>query len=83
MTILITILLVHINADVYSVEYPSQMACGEALVAIAEATPPLGGRKTYAQCVRTYAPSASPRPIARREGIIETNEQSVTAPIHK
>jgi len=43
------------------------MACGEALVAIAEATPPLGGRKTYAQCVRTYAPSQSIRPRARGE----------------
>ena len=67
MTPLITILLVHIGADVYSTTYPSQMACGEALVVIAEATPPLGGRKTYARCVRTYAPSASPRPVARGE----------------
>lgn len=65
MMTLITILLVHVGADTYSVEYPSQMACGEALVAIAEATPPLGGRKTYAQCVRTYAPSQSIRPRAR------------------
>jgi hypothetical protein len=64
---LITILLIHIGSNVYSVEYPSQMACGEALVAIAEATPPLGGRKTYAQCVRTYAPSQSIRPRARGE----------------
>lgn len=62
---LTTILLIHIGADTYSVEYPSQMACGEALVAIAEATPPIGGRKTYAQCVRTYAPSQSIRPRAR------------------
>ena len=62
---LLTMLLIHIGSNVYSVEYPSQMACGEALVVIAEATPPLGGRKTYAQCVRTYAPSASPRPVAR------------------
>ena len=62
---LITILLIHIGSNVYSVEYPSQMACGEALVAIAEATPPLGGRRTYAQCVRTYAPSQSIRPRAR------------------
>ena len=83
MTPLITILLIHIGSNVYSVEYPSQMACGEALVTVAEATPPLGGRKTWARCVRTYAPSASPRPIARREGIIEANEQSVTAPIYK
>ena len=67
MTPLITILLIHIGSNVYSVEYPSQMACGEALVAIAEATPPLGGRKTFAQCVRTYSPSASPRPVARGE----------------
>jgi len=65
MTPLITILLVHIGANTYSTTYPSQMACGEALVAIAEATPPLGGRKTYAQCVRTYAPSQSIRPRAR------------------
>jgi len=64
---LITILLVHIGADTYSMTYPSQMACGEALVVIAEATPPLGGRKTYAQCVRTYAPSQSIRPRARGE----------------
>jgi len=64
---LITILLVHIGADTYSTTYPSQMACGEALVVIAEATPPLGGRKTYAQCVRTYAPSQSIRPRARGE----------------
>ena len=62
---LTTILLVHIGADVYSTTYSSQMACGEALVVIAEATPPLGGRKTYAQCVRTYAPSQSIRPRAR------------------
>jgi len=67
MTLLTTILLVHIGADTYSMTYPSQMACGEALVVIAEATPPLGGRKTYARCVRTYAPSASPRPVARGE----------------
>ena len=65
MTPLITILLIHVGADTYSTTYPSQMACGEALVVIAEATPPLGGRKTYAQCVRTYAPSQSPRPRAR------------------
>lgn len=39
MTPLITILLVHIGADIYSTTYPSQMACGEALVAIAESTP--------------------------------------------
>ena len=62
---LITILLIYIGSNVYSVEYPSQMACGEALVAIAEATPPLGGRKTWARCVRTYAPSQSIRPRAR------------------
>ena len=83
MTPLLTMLLIHISGSTYSVEYPSQMACGEALVTVAEATPPIGDRKTYAQCVRTYAPSASPRPIARREGIIEINEQSVTAPTHK
>jgi len=66
MTPLITILLIHIaGGDTYSTAYPSQMSCGEALVTIAEATPPLGGRKTYAQCTRTYAPSASPRPVAR------------------
>ena len=65
MTPLITILLIHIGSNVYSVEYPSQMACGEALVTVAEATPPLGGRKTYAQCVRKYAPSQSIRPRAR------------------
>ena len=65
MTPLTTILLIHIGSNVYSVEYPSQMACGEALVAIAEATPPLGGRKTWVQCVRTYAPSQSIRPRAR------------------
>jgi len=59
---LITILLIYIGSNVYSVEYPSQMTCGKALVAIAEATPPLGG---YAQCVRTYAPSQSIRPRAR------------------
>ena len=63
---LITILLIHISGgETYSVEYPSQMACGEALVAIAEATPSFGGRKTYAQCVRTYSPSQSIRPRAR------------------
>jgi len=64
---LTTILLVHIGANTYSMTYPSQMACGEALVVIAEATPPLGGRKTYAQCMRTYAPSQSIRPHARGE----------------
>jgi hypothetical protein len=62
---LTTILLIHISGSTYSVEYPSQMSCGEALVAIAEATPPLGGRKTWARCVRTYAPSQSIRPRAR------------------
>ena len=67
MTPLITILLIHVGSNVYSVEYPSQMACGEALVVIAEATPPLGSRKTWARCVRTYAPSASQRPVARGE----------------
>jgi len=67
MTPLLTILLVHINADTYSMTYPSQMACGEALVVIAEATPPLGGRKTWAQCMRTYAPSQSIRPRAKGE----------------
>lgn len=68
MTPLLTILLIHISGgETYSMTYPSQMACGEALVAIAEATPPIGGRKTYANCVRTYAPSASPRPVARGE----------------
>ena len=65
MTPLITILLIHISVgETYSVTYPSQMACGEALVAIAETAPPLGG---WARCVRTYAPSASPRPVARGE----------------
>ena len=67
MTPLITILLVHVGSYTYSTTYPSQMACGEALVVIAEATPPIGSRKTYAQCVRAYAPSASPRPVARGE----------------
>jgi len=67
MTPLLTILLVHINADTYSMTYPSQMACGEALVVIAEATPPLGGSKTWAQCMRTYAPSQSIRPRAKGE----------------
>ena len=67
MTPLLTMLLIHISGSTYSVEYPSQMSCGEALVAIAEATPPLGARKTWAQCIRTQAPSASPRPVARGE----------------
>ena len=67
MTALLTVLLVYIGSDVYRIEYPSQMECGEALVSIAEATPPLGGRKTYAQCVRSYAPSQSIRPRARGE----------------
>lgn len=67
MTPLITILLVHVGSYTYSTTYPSQMACGEALVVIAEATPQIGGRKTWARCVRTYAPSASPRPVARGE----------------
>ena len=62
---LITILLVHIGADTYSMEYPSQMACGEALVVIAEATPVVGEPRIWAQCVRTYAPSQSIRPRAR------------------
>lgn len=62
---LITILLVHIGADTYSTTYPSQMACGEALVAIAESTPVVGEPRIWAQCVRTYAPSQSPRPKAR------------------
>ena len=67
MTTLLTVLLVYIGSDVYRIEYPSQMECGEALVSIAEATPPIGVRKTYAKCVRTYAPSASQRPVARGE----------------
>jgi hypothetical protein len=62
---LITILLVHICADTYSMTYPSQMACGEALVVIAEATPVVGEPRIWARCQRTYAPSQSPRPRAR------------------
>ena len=67
MTPLITTLLVHIGADTYSTTYPSQMSCGEALVVIAEDTPAVGEPRIWAQCVRTYAPSASPRPVARGE----------------
>ena len=65
MTPLLTVLLVHIGADAYSMTYPSQMACGEALVAIAEDKPVVGEPRVWAQCVRTYAPSQSPRPVAR------------------
>ena len=65
MTPLITILLVHIGADTYSTTYPSQMACGEALVVIAEDTPVVGEPRIWAQCVPTYAPSQSIRPRAR------------------
>ena len=65
MTTFFTILLVYIGSDTYSVEYPSRMECGEALVLIANATPPLGGRKTYAKCVRTSRISQSIRPRAR------------------
>lgn len=68
MTPLITILLVHIGADTYSTNYPSQMACGEALVVIAEDKPVVGEPHIWAQCVRTYAPSQSPRPVAKGEG---------------
>ena len=68
MSPLITILLVHIGVNTYSTIYPSQMACGEALVAIAEATPVVGEPRVWAQCVRTYAPSKSIRPRARGEG---------------
>ena len=67
MTPLITILLVHIGANTYSMTYPSQMACGEALVVIAEATPVVGEPRIWARCVRTYAPSQSIRPRARGE----------------
>jgi hypothetical protein len=67
MTPLITILLIHVGADTYSMTYPSQMACGEALVVIAEDTPVVGEPRIWAQCVRTYAPSQSPRPRARGE----------------
>ena len=67
MTTFFTILLVYIGSDVYSVEYPSQMECGDALVLIANATPPLGGRKTWTQCVRTSRISQSIRPRARGE----------------
>jgi hypothetical protein len=62
---LITIMLIHVGSNVYSVEYPSQMACGEALVVIAEDTPVVGEPRIWAQCQRTYAPSQSPRPRAR------------------
>jgi hypothetical protein len=65
MTPLTTILLIHIGADTYSMTYPSQMACGEALVVIAEATPAVGEPRIWAQCQRTYAPSQSIRPRAR------------------
>lgn len=65
MTTFFTILLVYIGSDAYRIEYTSQMECGEALVVIANATPPLGGRKTYAQCVRTSRISQSIRPRAR------------------
>jgi len=68
MSPLITILLVHIGANTYSTTYPSQMACGEALVAIAESAPVVGEPRIWAQCVRTYAPSKSIRPRARGEG---------------
>ena len=67
MTPLITILLVHIGADTYSTTYPSQMSCGEALVVISDHAPVAGDPMIWAQCVRTYAPSASPRPVARGE----------------
>ena len=62
MTPLKTILLIHMAGSTYSIEMPSQMECGEALVAVAEAEDGV-----FAQCVRTYAPSASPRPVARGE----------------
>ena len=68
MTPLITILLVHIGADTYSTTYPSQMACGEALVVIAEDKPVVGEPHIWAQCVRTYSPGQSPRPVARGDG---------------
>jgi hypothetical protein len=68
MTPLITILLIHIGSDTFTaLTYPSQMACGEALVVIAEATPPLGGRKTTPNASGRMRPSASPRPVARGE----------------
>lgn len=65
MTPLITIMMIYVGADAYSVTYPSQMACGEALVIIAESDEGFMTRKTWAHCVRTYAPSASLRPRAR------------------
>jgi len=67
MMTLTTILLVHIGANTYSMTYPSQMACGEALVVIAEATPVVGEPRIWARCMRTYAPSQSIRPRARGE----------------
>jgi hypothetical protein len=59
-TPLVTILMIHLGGYTYSIDMPSQMECGAALVVVAAAED-----DAVVRCVRTYAPSASPRPVAR------------------
>ena len=68
MTKLITILLMHVNAETYAAQFNSQMECGAALLefsAIADQLEAEFGGEAWAQCIRTSAPSVSLRPQAR------------------
>ena len=68
MTTLITIMLMHIGGETYTVQFDSQMECGRALLefsTIADDLERAYGGEAWAQCVRTYAPSVSIRPQAR------------------
>jgi len=63
MKALLTILVMHIGEAEVHETYPTQQACSEAMIAFAEAD--WGDAETWSQCRATYAPSTSPRPVAR------------------
>ena len=68
MTPLITIMLMHIGSETYMAQFDSQMDCGRALLEFSTIADDLQEEyqdETWAQCVRTYAPSVSIRPRAR------------------
>ena len=68
MTPLITIMLMHIGGETFMAQFDSQMECGRALLEFSAISRDLEREyqgEAWAQCVRTYAPSSSPRPQAR------------------
>ena len=68
MTPLITIMLMHVGSETYMAQFDSQMECGRALLEFSAISRDLEREyqgEAWAQCVRTYAPSSSPRPQAR------------------